>query len=265
MNDLIVEQDGGVARAIFNRPSHRNPLTLAMRTELRQFIRASGQDPAVRCIVLTGAGGNFMSGGDVQAFGQALNELDSDGRQAFFEDRIATLPVVVDAIQTCPKPVIAAVRGACAGLGMGLMLACDLAYAADDAFFTTAYIKIAAPPDGGLSHSLPALVGRRKAAQLLMLGDQFDAAAALDLGLVNDVFPASEFDQRLAKLTGRLAAGPTKSLALIKSLLREAPFAGQQAQMSAERLAFAEATKSADFTEGVRAFLEKRRPSFSGT
>lgn len=264
VSELLLQVEAGVARAMFNRPEQRNPLSLEMRAEMRRFLQAAGEDPAIRCVVFTGAGGHFMGGGDVQVFHRTLQELQPAARREFFEDRIATLPPLIEAIRQCPKPVIAEVHGACAGVGMAILLTCDLAYASANAFFTTAYVHLGAPPDGGLSHSLVDLLGRRRATELLMLGERFDAARAYEFGMLNAVFPAEDCTEKTMAVARKLAAGPALSYRATKALVAAAPDRGLIAQMMAERRAFADITGSADFAEGVSAFIEKRPAVFRG-
>lgn len=165
-------------------------------------------------------------------------------------------------LQSLPQPVIASVRGACAGFGLALMAGCDLAIAADDARFTTAYAGIALSGDGGASYFLPRIVGRRKAAELLLLAERFDAAEAARLGLVNRVVPTAELDAEVARMAARLRAGPRHAYAEIKRLLIESHDAALEAQLQSEAEAFARCTATVDFGEGINAFFAKRKPAF---
>jgi 2-(1,2-epoxy-1,2-dihydrophenyl)acetyl-CoA isomerase len=263
MEELLARQEAGVLHLTFNAPERRNPLSLALRDALRDRLRAAGEDAAVRCVVLSGAGGHFMAGGDVAVFGRTLAMAD-DERRAFFEDRIHGLGPVLDQIRDTPKPVVAKLRGACAGVGVAIMLACDLAFAAEDAFLATAYVHLGATPDGGLSWLLPRAVGTRAAAEMLMLGDRVPAREALRLGMLNGVVAGETLDAHVEQVARQLAEGPARSLGAIKRLLRHAAEASFEAQMAEERRSFATLSATSDFAEGVTAFLEKRRPRFTG-
>jgi 2-(1,2-epoxy-1,2-dihydrophenyl)acetyl-CoA isomerase len=163
-----------------------------------------------------------------------------------------------------PKPIVAAVQGAAAGFGLSLVLAADLALAAADAVFTSGYIHLGTSPDGGMTATLPHIVGLKHAAELMLLGDRFDAERALALGLVNGVVPADALDAEAAALAARLAAGPTQAYARTKGLLQATMGDGFDAQLRRETESFAASAATEDFAEGVRAFLEKRRPVFTG-
>ncbi len=263
MEELLVRQEDDVLHATFNAPERRNPLSLPLRDALRRTLREAAEDDAIRCIVLSGAGGHFMAGGDVAVFGRTL-AMTEDERRAFFEDRVHGLGPVIGQILETPKPVIAKLRGACAGVGVAVMLACDFAYAAEDAFLATAYVHLGATPDGGLSWLLPRAIGTRAATELLMMGDRVPAKDALRLGLLNGVVPGADLDARVEEVARRLCHGPTRALGAMKRLLRDAPTASLDAQMAAERRSFAALSRTADFAEGVGAFLEKRRAVFGG-
>jgi 2-(1,2-epoxy-1,2-dihydrophenyl)acetyl-CoA isomerase len=163
-----------------------------------------------------------------------------------------------------PKPVVAAVQGAAAGVGLSFVLAADLALAAEDAVFTSGYIHLGTSPDGGMTATLPHIVGLKHAAELMLLGDRFDAQRALALGLVNRVVPADKLAGEAAALAARLAAGPTHAYGRSKALLQATLGDGFDAQLRRETEAFAACAATEDFAEGVRAFLEKRRPVFAG-
>ena len=163
-----------------------------------------------------------------------------------------------------PKPVVAIVQGAAAGFGLSLVLAADLALAADDAVFTSGYIHLGTSPDGGMTATLPHIVGIKHAAELMLLGDRFDAQRALALGLVNRVVPAGALDAEAAALAARLAAGPLHAYGRTKALLQATIGDAFDAQLRRETESFAACAATDDFAEGVRAFLEKRRPAFTG-
>ena len=163
-----------------------------------------------------------------------------------------------------PKPVVAAVQGAAAGFGLSLVLAADLALAAEDAIFASGYIHLGTSPDGGMTMTLPRIVGLKRAAELMLLGDRFDARRALELGLVNRLVPPAALEAEAMALATRLANGPTHAYGRTKALL--AGYARQMldAQLGRETESFAACAATEEFVEGVRAFLEKRRPNFSG-
>jgi 2-(1,2-epoxy-1,2-dihydrophenyl)acetyl-CoA isomerase len=163
------------------------------------------------------------------------------------------------------KPVLAAVHGAVAGAGMSLMFAADLALAAADTRFTLAYANIGASPDGGSTYFLPRLVGYKKAMELALLPDRFDAQTAHSLGLVNWVVPPEQFAQESARIARRLAAGPTRAYAEAKRLFHQSAAASMESQMEEELRAFARCARTADLKEGVSAFVEKRPPTFVGS
>jgi 2-(1,2-epoxy-1,2-dihydrophenyl)acetyl-CoA isomerase len=163
-----------------------------------------------------------------------------------------------------PKPVVTAVQGAAAGFGFSLVLAADLALAAEDAVFTTGYIHLGASPDGGMTATLSRVVGLKQAAELMLLGDRFNAHRALELGLVNKVVPVDALANEAAILAARLAAGPTHAYGRTKALLQATLGDGYDAQLRRETESFAACAATEDFAEGVRAFLEKRRPAFTG-
>jgi len=163
-----------------------------------------------------------------------------------------------------PKPVIAQIQGAAAGIGLSFALAADLAIAADDAKFTMAYNQLGVSPDGSSSFFLPRTVGLRKAKELAFLGDRFDAQAALEFGVVNRVVPRAELESTVNEWAGRLTAGATQAIGRTKLLMNQSFAATAVEQLDAETEHFAASTATADFVDGVTAFLEKRAPKFSG-
>ena len=258
----LIDVRDGVATLTLNRPGALNALSEEMMVDLSAAARELVQRKDFAVLVVKGAGAHFMAGGDLKDFARRL-PLSAEARHAHFRALIEQhINTTVKLLQSLPQPVIASVRGACAGFGLSLMAGCDLAIAADDAKFTTAYAAIALSGDGGASYFLPRIVGRRKAAELLLLAERFDAAEAARLGLVNRVVPAAELDAEVARLVSRLLAGPRHAYAEVKRLLAESHDAALESQLQSEAEAFARCSATADFGEGINAFFDKRKPAF---
>lgn len=220
-------------------------------------------DDSTRVVVLQGAGPHFMAGGDIKIFHAILDEALADRRQRF-EQLIADAHESILRIRRMEKPVIASVRGVVAGFGLSLMNSCDLAVAADDAYFTMAYCNIGTSPDGSATYGLPRVVGLKRAMEIALLGERFDARQALDLGLVNRVVPVSALANTTHALAMRLATSPTRALGRTKRLLNESLNRTLAEQLQAEQESFSQCAAEADFEYGVRAFVEKRKPLFTG-
>lgn len=263
MSHLEVSHNNGVATLTMNRPEARNALSMEMRTQLCDALHDVERDSSVRCVVLTGAGDHFMAGGDVKAMGESIKKPAEEIRKEFML-RIHDLHPIMYAMRRMPKPVIASCRGAAAGAGVSVALACDLIIAADDAFFTLAYCKIGTSPDGSSSFHLPRAVGIKKAMEIALLGDRFDAQAAKDMGMINFVVPSSELEAETDKLATRLANGPTHVYGNTKALLYRSLESEFESQLQAEAEYFSDCASRADFREGVTAFIEKRDPVFTG-
>ncbi|WP_068809430.1 enoyl-CoA hydratase/isomerase family protein [Thauera phenolivorans] len=260
----LLDVTDGVATLTLNRPDALNALSVEMMQDLQACVRTLPGRDDVAVVVVTGAGDHFMAGGDLKDFATQLH-LSPQARHAAFRAMIEQYinPTVV-MLQQLRQPVVAKVRGACAGFGLSLMAGCDLAICADDAKFTTAYAAIALSGDGGASYFLSQILGRRKAAELLLLGDRFDSAEAERLGLVNRCVAGAALDVEVDKLVARLKRGPRRAYAEIKALLAAAPSNQLESQLQSEAEAFARCSASADFAEGVTAFLDKRKPGFTG-
>ena len=248
----------GVATIVLNRPHVMNAMDGEMMQQLRPITEAVEKNAAVRAVVLRGEGAAFMAGGDVAVFHQHLAELPELIVTWGREMHAAFL-----ALRRMGKPVLASVHGAVAGAGFSLMCAADLAIAAADTRFTLAYANIGASPDGGSTYFLPRLVGYKKTMELIMLPDRFDAETARQFGLVNWVVPGDKLAEETARIAKRLAAGPTRAYAEAKCLVNQAldPMA---AQMEQELQAFSRCARGGDLKEGVTAFVEKRKPVFTG-
>jgi 2-(1,2-epoxy-1,2-dihydrophenyl)acetyl-CoA isomerase len=261
---VLAELDGAVAIVTLNRPQSLNALNFELADALGDTMHALEADGAVRCVVLRGAGGHFMAGGDIDTFAA---DLDADAREraAGFRHGIHAAHAAIVAMQRMPKPVIASVDGAAAGAGLSFALAADLAILSDRAYLVSGYLQLGTTPDCGLTFSLPRAVGVRKAMEMMMLPERIDAQAALALGLANRVVAAAELEAETMRLARRLAAGPTLALGQLKRLVRESARNGLDAQLAAEIEAFGACAVSGDFGEGVRAFTAKRPPKFEGS
>lgn len=248
-----------VATITLNRPQVMNALDAEMIRRLREATERVERDSAVRAVVMRGEGAAFLAGGDVAMFHANLPRMPALVREGAAEFHHAIL-----ALRRAPKPVLASVHGAVAGAGVSLMAAADLAIAADDAKFTLAYSGIGTSPDGGATWSLPRLVGYRKALELMMLSDTFDARTAFELGLVNWVVGAERLTVETGSIARRLAQGATLAFGEIKRLVYQSQDQTLAAQLNAEVEAFARCAGTRDFAEGVTAFVEKRKPLFKG-
>ncbi len=262
-NALLFEVDDAVATLTFNRPEALNTLSPELRTAIVGAVERLEAATDIRCVVIRGAGSAFMAGGDVKDYYERVGQ-DREALRDELLARIQLLNKAILALRDLRLPVIASVHGAAAGAGLSLMMACDLAIAADDTVFTLAYSRIGASPDCSGSFFLPRLVGLKKAMEIALLGDRFDAEAARTLGIVNWVVPGDELETETRRLAARLASAPTMALAATKMLLNRSLGSSIEAQLDAEAASFAECSMSDDFAEGVRAFVEKRKPQFRG-
>ncbi|HJV26635.1 MAG TPA: enoyl-CoA hydratase-related protein [Aromatoleum sp.] len=260
---VIVERQGAVARVVLNAPEALNAIDPDMASEFSRVAAEVGEDPAVRCVIVTGAGPHFMAGGDIRCFAEWL-ELPAAERDARLGALISDVSDAVSRLRTMGKPVIGAVRGAVAGFGFSLMCACDLVVASDTTNCKLAYCQLAASPDGGGSHTLPRLVGVRKAMEIALLDERIDAASALALGLVTKVVADAALDEESMALAQRLAAQATGAFGRTKRLFNASLESDLATQLDAERQAFLAGAASQDFAEAVAAFVARRKPQFHG-
>lgn len=257
MSPVVTEVRDGVAHVVLNRPEAGNAIDLAMAQGLLTAARTC-RDGEVRAVLLTGAGRNFCVGGDLRNFGEAPPD-ELSGRVAAVA---GTLHDALRVFAALDAPVVAAVRGAVAGAGVGLVAAADLALASEDASFTLAYTGIGYTPDAGTSWSLPRLIGTRRAMELLLTNRRLSAAEAAEMGLVNEVVPADDLDDRAHELAERLARGATRAFGVTKRLVAAGMTAGMDVQLDRETRAIAAAAASAEGIEGAAAFRAKRPPAF---
>ena len=260
---LLLDVADNVGTLTLNRPKALNALTPQMKDEMADAVTRLEFDPAVRCVVVKGAGEHFMAGGDVKGF-YADRDASAHSKRRRFLEGINALHPVMFSLRRMKKPVIASVQGYAAGYGMSLAMACDLTICADDAKFALAYVRIGTSPDGTGTYMLPRIVGLKKAMEIALLGDDMDARAAADVGLVNFVVPRAELDAETAKLATRLANGPTHALANVKRLIHHSMDTAYEVQLQQEAEAFETNVHTADFIEGISAFAEKRKPKFTG-
>lgn len=256
---LLFERDGAIARIKFNRPKVLNALNVAAADALLEASQAIAADKTIRAVVISGEGRAFMAGGDIASFRGPKEDASSRLLRL-----IDPLHAALEILAGLQAPVIASLNGAVAGAGLSLALAADLAIAADNAIFTLAYSKIGTSPDGSSSWSLPRIVGVRKAMEIALLSETFDANEALRLSIVNRVVPAADLVAETDKLAQRLANGPTIAYGQIKSLMRNSLSRSLNEQLEAEADAFVECAVTDDFDEGAAAFIDKRAPAFKG-
>ena len=253
---ILYEKQNGVAKITLNRPQALNAFTVQMNQELQEALREAEQDAAVRCLLLTGAGRAFSAGQDLK--GRTPDQKGSLGESL----RERYNPIILR-LRRSEKIVVAAVNGVAAGAGCNLALACDLRIASEDARFIQAFVRVGLAPDSGGSFFVPRLVGLSKAFELFLLGEPVDAREAQRIGLVAKVVPAAEFPALMTEVAERIARGP-RSTGLIKRALNRSLLPELEAQLEYEAELQEIAGRSADYDEGVRAFLEKRSPVFSG-
>jgi 2-(1,2-epoxy-1,2-dihydrophenyl)acetyl-CoA isomerase len=254
---LLQSATDGVLTLTLNRPEVLNAITPALLDEVTDALREAASGHSVRAVVITGAGRGFCSGQDLRAAaGDGGLDVGTILRDHYTP--------AIRAIRSMDQPVIAAVNGVAAGAGFSLALACDLRIAAESATFVQAFVRIGLIPDLASTYFLPRLIGPARAAELTMLGETVDAARALELGIVNRVVPDTELPAAAAELAGRLARGP-RSIGLTKRALEVSHENDLEAQLAVEERLQTEATTTSDFVEGVSAFLEKRRATFTGS
>ncbi len=251
---------GAAAKLELNRPERMNAWNTQFGLDLFAAVKSAGEDAEVRALLITGAGSAFSSGADLR---DGLEQTDAGDPDLY---RVLTEryhPIIVG-VRQMPKPVVAAVNGPAAGVGLSLALACDLVIAAESAYFLLAFVNIGLVPDGGSSLFVPSRVGFARAAEMAMLGDRVGASQALAWGLINQVWADDEFAMRADALVCRLADGPTGSYAGTKRQLNNWLYQQMDQQLELEARIQQEMAASADFAEGLTAFSQKRQPRFSG-
>jgi len=259
LKTVLLKRDHQIATIIFNRPEKMNAFNKEMANQLEDVVDQVRSDPVIRAVVIKGAGEVFMAGSDIQEFNQ---ELDYITAEALSVTRHFNSSII--ALREMEKPVLAVVHGLVIGTGISFMLAADLVLASSTTQFSLGFNRIATTPAGGVSYSLPRLVGSKKAAELLLFSDTFDADAALNFGLINWVVPQDELESRAQSIIDRLVNGPTLAYSQTKQLLNSAWQNKVSTQLELEAESFLRSVNSKDFKTAVRAFVNKREPEFEG-
>jgi len=256
---ILYDTDQSVAAITLNRPDVLNSFNRAMASEVRQALSQAGSDAGVRAVLITGAGRAFCAGQDL------AEAMPKDGPAPDLGDIVARgYNPIVRTIRQLDKPVVCAVNGVAAGAGANLAFACDFVLAASDASFIQSFSKLGLVPDTGGTFFLPRLIGMARATALMMLADKVTAQDAVTIGLILRVVDGPNLLDEATTLARQLAARPTRGLGLIKRALNASATNGLDEQLALEAQLQAEAGSTADYREGVKAFLEKRAPVFVG-
>src|SRR5262245_58352232 len=255
-DEVLTRRDGGVLTITFNRPEVYNAFNRALHAALAEAL-TEAEDASVRCVVVTGAGKGFCAGQDLKEFGSVSGSIGDALEQTYHPN--------VRRVRALAKPVIAAVNGPAAGAGLSFACACDLRVASDAGTFVPGFGGIGLVPDSGGSWFVHRLLWFARAFEWMSSNQRLSASDALGWGLVSEVIPADVFESRVAELAGEWATRPTLAIARTKQLFEHAFAASLDAQLALEAELQQASVGTADFAEGVNAFLEKRTPEFTGT
>ena len=255
-DEVLTSREGAVLTVTLNRPEVYNAFNRALHDALREAL-TEAQDPAVRCVVVTGAGKGFCAGQDLKEFGQVSASIRDALEQTYHPH--------IRLVRALEKPVIAAVNGPAAGAGLSFACACDIRVASDTATFVPGFVGIGLVPDSGGTWFIHRLLGFARAFEWMCANTRLSATEALDWGLVSEVVPTASFESRVAELAAEWAARPTLAVGRTKQLFEHAFSASLEEQLALEAELQQASVATADFREGVGAFLEKRPPTFTGT
>ncbi|MBX2946159.1 MAG: enoyl-CoA hydratase/isomerase family protein [Cyclobacteriaceae bacterium] len=247
----------GVACITLNRPEVYNALNDEITFELQDALKLVARDNQVRVVVLTGEGKAFCSGQDLKA-------ASGSQKRSFLQSLHKRYNPIISAMRELPKPIVGRVNGVAAGAGCSLALACDVIVAAEEATFIEVFINIGLVPDSGSSFFLPRMVGSVKAFEMCSMGSRVSATEAQSIGLINKVVPAAQLDDAVKFYTDYFAKAPTKSIGIIKKMLNRSTHSTLDEMLDYEAYCQEIAGTSTDYREGVTAFLEKRKPAFTG-
>lgn len=255
---IRMESADGVATITFDRPERGNSMDMEVMRELMHASLHCDESPEVRAVIITGAGRFFCAGGDLGSFGTV------DDPASLIKEMTVYFHAAVSRFNRMDAPVIAAVNGMAAGAGFSLVSACDIVLAASSARFASQYTAAALSPDGSSTFFVPRLVGMRRAAELMLTNRMLSADEALEWGLITRVVDDDRLMEEAREAAGRLATGPSRAYGAVKRLLADSFSASLETQMEMEARSIAALSVSPDGREGVRAFLEKRPPRFTG-
>jgi len=257
MSSILFEIKDGIAFITLNRPAKLNSFNREMALLLQEKLDVCKEDKTIRCVFITGSGKAFSAGQDLAE----VVDPDGPGMKRILSEHYNP---VVTRIRKLEKPVVAAVNGVAAGAGANMALCCDVVIAAQSASFIQAFSKIGLIPDSGGTFTLPRLIGWQKASALMMLGEKVSASDAERIGMVYKVFPDETFAENARLIAQYLAKMPTKGLAFTKKILNQSFNNSWEEQLQDEDIIQKQAAQTADYKEGVAAFLEKREPDFKG-
>jgi len=256
---VTLSVEGAIAWIRFNQPARRNAIDTQARAELAAALKQVEKDESVRVVVLTGEGTAFSSGADLRDFPTDVDVVEHVSHIL----RDDYMPMILK-MRAMPKPIIAAVNGVAAGIGVSFALAADIRIATEDAAFVEAFVGIGLIPDGGATWFLPRLVGTGKALEMCMTGQPLAARDAERLGLVNQVVPADELESTVRTLAEKLAAGAPRAIAGAKRAINRSLDCSLEDAMDYESYLQESMAGTSDFAEGVAAFVQKRPPKFRG-
>ncbi|MEF9964689.1 MAG: enoyl-CoA hydratase [Comamonas sp.] len=252
-DDIRVLAEAGICTITFNRVAKKNSLTGAMYLALAEILQQAASSTEMRVVLFQGDASVFTAGNDL---GDFLHGPKPDDNAPPFQ--------FLQALAAFPKPIVAAVCGPAVGIGTTMLLHCDLVYAGDNAMFSLPFVNLGFCPEGASSLLLPQLMGHQRASEALLLGDPFMAEAALEVGLVNRVVPPTECNTIAQAQAAKLAAKPLASLMASKRLLKSGQMAAVQSRIAEEGRLFADLLQQPAAKEAMQAFMEKRKPNFSG-
>lgn len=257
MESIQFSKENGIATITLNRPDKFNSVNKEIAMGLQQFLKESAEDSEIRCIVITAKGKAFCAGQDLAE----ATHPDSPDLSVFVSQHYNP---IIKKIREIEKPVVAAVNGIAAGAGANIALACDIVIATESAYFMQAFSKIGLIPDSGGTFTLPRLVGMARATALAFLGEKVPARDAVEMGMIYKYVADEDFEAEVQKLASKLAKMPTRGLAFTKLAFNKSLHNDLVTQLAVEEHLQSDASHTADYQEGVAAFLEKRKPVFKG-
>lgn len=258
MSSILLKTENQIAFITLNRPDVFNSFNREMAFLMQDTLDICAKDDNIRAIVITASGKAFCAGQDI---GEITNPELNPGFRKILDDHYNP---IIKKIRSIEKPIIGAVNGVAAGAGANIALACDIVVASENASFIQAFSKIGLIPDSAGTFFLPRLIGFQRATALMMLGDKVSAEEALNMGMIYKIYPTSFFLEEVTTLASTLSQMPTKAIGLTKRLLNQSLTNNLEQQLQLESDLQIEASSTNDYSEGVSAFLEKRKPVFKG-